>query len=52
MILTTIGALMFAYTIFIRPFTTNTQLNDRRMDNLYWFVGSLAIMLIGAVLGV
>jgi hypothetical protein len=52
MILTTIGALMFAYTIFIRPFTTKTEINDPRMDNLYWFVGSLSVLLTGAILGI
>jgi hypothetical protein len=47
-----IGAILFAYTIFIRPFITETKLNDTRTDNLYWFVGSLLLTLFGLVFGI
>ena len=47
-----LGAILFMYTIFVRPFTTETKINDTRMDNLYWFVGSLTLMLIGFALGI
>jgi len=52
MIILTIGCLLFAYTTFIRPFTTDTQINDKRMDNLYWWIGSFFLILLGLFTGV
>jgi predicted permease len=47
-----IGMMMMLYTMLIRPFTTKTKINDTRMDNLYWFVGSLFLLLVGFIFGI
>ena len=52
MIVAYIGVILFMYTIFIRPFTTETKINDTRMDNFYWFVGSFLLMMIGLFFGI
>ena len=46
------GALLFVYAAFVRPFTTDTKVNDTRIDNTLWYIGSLLLMIIGFALGI
>ena len=47
-----LGAVLFIYAAFVRPFTTETKVNDTRIDNTMWYVGSLLLMIIGFILGI
>ena len=49
-IVTTIGALLLGYSVFIRPFTTETKINDERLDNAGIYGLSFFIIIIGLLL--
>jgi hypothetical protein len=48
-IVTTIGALLLAYSVFIRPFTTETKINDERLDNAGIYALAFFLIIIGLV---
>ena len=55
MIITTIGALLFMYCIFVMPFTESAQRrtkDPRDFTNMYYYVGSFLLMIIGFALGI
>mgnify|MGYP000972797655 CR=1 FL=1 len=47
-----LGAVLFIYAAFVRPFTTETRINDDRLDNTMWYVGSMLLMIIGFAFGI
>lgn len=51
-IITTIGALLLAYSVFIRPFTTETKINDERLDNAGIYALAFFLIIIGLVFGI
>lgn len=51
-IITTIGALLLAYSVFIRPFTTETKINDERLDNAVIYALAFFLIIIGLVFGI
>ena len=55
MIITTIGALLFFYAVFIMPFTEDAQRrakDPRDFTNMYIYVGAMLLLLIGFALGI
>ena len=52
--ITTIFALLFAYTIFVMPFTEDAQRrakDPRDHTNAYYYIGALILLIISFALG-
>ena len=53
--ITTIAALLFAYTIFVMPFTEEAQRraqDPRDFTNAYYYTGALLLLIISFALGI
>ena len=53
--ITTIAALLFAYCVFIMPFTESAQRRAKNpfdYTNMYYYVGSMLFLIISFALGI